>query len=472
MTALWTAAEAARATRGKTAGEWHATGVSIDSRTVEPGDLFVAIVGPNADGHTYVAEALAKGAAAAMVARRPEDLPADAPLLEVADTFEGLNMLGHSGRSRSRAKVIGVTGSVGKTSTKETLRHVLSAQGATYATAGNLNNQWGVPLSLARLPRDADYAVIEMGMSSPGEISRLSQLARPDVAIITTIAAAHSEFFSSVAEIADAKAEIFDGMTNGTAVLNRDNAYFAVLAVAAFGRGIDRIVAFGAHPEATSRLIDARADADGTDVHARIENHEVRYRIGVPGRHWAINSLAVLGSVDAAQADVEAAARALADLRAPRGRGERHTVRLDGGSLTVLDDSYNASPASVRAALETLATVEPGKGGRRIAVLGDMLELGPHGAAMHAGLSGAVTANRIDLVCTAGPLMASLHDALPEARRGPHTDSSHELARAVPELVRPGDVITVKGSLGSRMGVVVEALLALADQPPPAVVNG
>ncbi len=471
MTPLWTAAEAARATRGTPAGEWQATGVSIDSRTVEPGDLFVAIVGPNTDGHAYVADALAKGAAAAMVAHRPKDLPADAPLLEVADTFEGLNALGRAGRSRSSAKVIGVTGSVGKTSIKETLRNVLSAQGTAYATAGNLNNHWGVPLSLARLPRDADYAVIEMGMSSPGEISRLSQLARPDVAIITTIAAAHSEFFSSVAEIADAKAEIFDGMTTGTAVLNRDNAYFAVLAVAAFGRGISRIVGFGAHPEATSRLLEAQADAEGTDVRARIEGRDIRYRVGAPGRHWAINSLAVLGTVDAAQADVEAAARALADLRAPRGRGERHTVRLDGGTLTVLDDSYNASPASVRAALETLAMVEPGEGGRRIAVLGDMLELGAHGAAMHAGLSGAVATNKIDLVCTAGPLMASLHDALPAARRGPHSDSSAELVGAVLELVRPGDVITVKGSLGSRMRVVVDALLARADQPPAAVSN-
>lgn len=470
--ALWTSDEAARATHGRSARAWRATGVSIDSRSVERGDLFVAIQGPNVDGHDFVADALTKGAAAAVVARHPEGVPEDAALLEVDDTFEALNALGRAGRARASCRVVGVTGSVGKTSTKEALRLALDGQGAVYATAGNLNNQWGVPLCLARMPKTTDYAVIEMGMSAPGELGRLSRLARPDVSIITTIAAAHSEFFSSVAEIADAKAEIFEGMRGGAAVLNRDNAYFAVLAVTAFARGVRRIIGFGAHPEASSRLIEARSDAEGTDVRALIEDQEITYRVGAPGRHWAINSLAVLGAVHALDADVRAAADRLADVRAPRGRGERHTVPIEGGTITVIDDSYNASPASMRAAFETLATVIPGKGGRRIAVLGDMLELGPEGPAMHAGLSGPLSAHGIDLVCTAGPLMAALHDALPETRRGPHAPSADELADAVVALVRPGDVVTVKGSLGSRMTTVVEALLHRADNAPPAAANG
>ena len=467
---LWTAADANAATGGRATSSWRAEGVSIDSRTIRPGDLFVALRGPKHDGHDHVASALANGAAAALVDHVPTGLES-APLLVVGDTFEALNALARVARRRCKARIVAVTGSVGKTSVKEALKLVLSRQAKTAATLGNLNNQWGVPLSLARMAPDTVYGVFEMGMNHPGELTPLSQLVRPDVAVITTIAPAHTEFFEFIGEIADAKAEIFNGMRGGTAVLNRDNAYFATLAVAAFGRGLDRIVGFGAHPDATARVESWTAAADGSTIHASINGRRLTYRVAQPGRHWVINSLAVLAAAEALGADVTAAAAALAELPATKGRGERHQVAYRGGDFILIDDSYNASPASMRAAFEILAISEPRPGGRRIAVLGDMLELGPTADELHAGLAPALLASGVDLVFTAGQHMKRLHEALPRDRRGGHAPSAEALAPLVISAVRPGDVITVKGSFGSRMALIVGALKNI-DSTPPRAANG
>jgi UDP-N-acetylmuramoyl-tripeptide--D-alanyl-D-alanine ligase len=458
---LWTHEDAARATGGRAQGSWSATGVSIDSRSVVAGDLFVALQGPNFDGHAFVADALAKGAAAALVARPPDGVSTDAPLLLVPDTFEALRGLGGAARARSGARIAGVTGSVGKTGVKEALNLALGRQGETHASVGSFNNHWGVPLSLARLPPSAAFAIFEMGMNHAGEIVPLTSLARPHVAAITTIEAVHIENFDSVEGIADAKAEIFGGLEPaGTAVLNRDNAHFDRLVRRAFDAGVGRIVSFGRGPSADARLIAAVEDDIGSQIEADVAGTRLLFRIGVPGRHWQTNALCVLACAAALGADVAAAAAALADLRPPKGRGLRSRVRLAAGDFELIDDSYNASPPSMRASFEVLGRSRPAAGGRRIAVLGDMLELGTQSPALHAALAPALVDNAIDLVFTAGPMSSLLRDALPPAMRGSHAATAADLAPVVAEAVRPGDVVAVKGSAGSRMRLVVDALLA------------
>jgi UDP-N-acetylmuramoyl-tripeptide--D-alanyl-D-alanine ligase len=461
---LWTASEAAAAASAAAAGrrDWAATGVAIDSRAVAAGDLFVAIRGPRHDGHEFVIEALARGAAAAVVARRPQGLPGEAPLLLVGDTLAALEGLGRAARARARACVAGVTGSVGKTGTKEALRHALSGQGRVAASEGGLNNHWGLPLSLARMPEDADFGVFEMGMNHTGELEPLSRMARPHVAVVTTVDAVHSAHFASVEAIADAKAEIFAGLeADGAAVLNRDNPHFARLAARARARGIGRIYGFGAAADAEVRLVEAGSDGDGSLVRARALGRDIRYRVGVPGAHWVANSLAVLAAVAALGADVERAAAAMAGITVPKGRGQRHRVALPSGAFVVVDESYNASPVAVRAALSTLALAPTGAGGRRIAVLGDMLELGLETADRHRELADVLADRGIDLVFAAGASMLHMWHALPAAVRGGHAETSQKLAPLVAGAVKAGDVVTVKGSAGTRMGVVVEALLAL-----------
>lgn len=473
---LWTAAEAAAATGGRTDGEWTATGVSIDSRTIGAGELFVAIKGPTFDGHAFVAEAFGRGAAAAVVTGRPTEVSEEASLLVVDDTLEALRQLGGAARNRTRARIIAVTGSVGKTGTKEALRTVLGRQYAVFATAGNLNNHWGLPLSLARLPRDAEIGIFEMGMNHPGEIAPLSRLARPHVAMVTTVEPVHKAFFDSVEAICDAKAEIFDGIeTEGVAVLNRDNRFFGRLAAAAEAAGVSRIVSFGADADADVRLTEATIEADGSRLKVMVGGETLRLRVGVPGRHWVVNSLGVLAAVWAAGGDVKNAAASLAVVELPKGRGLRHRVAVEGGTFEVIDESYNASPVSMRAALEVLGVARPGAGGRRIAVLGDMLELGADAGDLHAGLAVPLRRNGIDAVFTAGPHMARLWDVLPSAMRGGHADDAETLSRLVVAAVGPGDVVMVKGSAGSRTDLIVQALLGLGtagDAPGRRTVNG
>jgi UDP-N-acetylmuramoyl-tripeptide--D-alanyl-D-alanine ligase len=468
MSALWTAAETVAATGGQPLGGlaadgWTAGGVSIDTRSLRPGDLFVALRGESRDGHAFVADALARGAAGALVAERPVGLAAEAPLLLVADPLKGLEALGRAGRARSRARIAGVTGSVGKTGTKEALRHVLSRQAPTHASAASYNNHWGVPLSLARLPADAAYGVFELGMNHAGEIAPLTRMVRPHMALITTIEPAHLEFFGRVEAIADAKAEIFLGLEpDGVAVLNRDNPYFERLRDHAVAAGAGRLISFGSHAEADFRLRDAALDADGSEVVVERRGRTLRYRLGLPGRHWVLNSLAVLAAVEVLGADVERAAEALASLEPPPGRGARLAIRAGSGTGLLLDESYNANPASVRAALDVLGRLP----GRRIAVLGDMLELGESAPALHAGLVDAVAAAGVERLFTCGPLMRHLHAAVEPWRRAVHAAGSSELVAPLRDALRAGDVVLVKGSLGSRMGRIVEALRA--EAPPLA----
>lgn len=464
MSTLWTTAEAVAATGGRATGSFAAKGVSIDSRTLAPDDLFVALKGPSHDGHDHVAAALAKGAAAAMVARVPPGVPSSAPLLVVENTQAALEALGRAARARASARVAAVTGSVGKTSTKEALRLALDADHPdrpTHASVASFNNAIGVPLTLARMPAGSAHAVFEIGMNHAGEITPLARMVRPQVAIVTNVEGVHIENFPDGIEgVAAAKAEIFDGFENGgVAVLNRDNRYFEFLAERALRRGA-RTVGFGAADAADFRLVEFHPDGVESDVTAAVHGSTLTYRIAASGRHWALNSLAVLAAAEALGVTPAVAAAGLARVAPAKGRGQRHILNLLGGTYELIDDSYNASPASMRASFEVLKSAQPGQGGRRIAVLGDMLELGSQSPTLHAGLAQPLTAASVDLVFACGPSMARLHEALPSAMRGGHAANSDALLPQVRAALRPGDVVVVKGSLGSRMGRIVEALLA------------
>jgi UDP-N-acetylmuramoyl-tripeptide--D-alanyl-D-alanine ligase len=462
MNSLWTLDALVQATGARVSGApvQEIRGVSIDSRSVTAGEAFFAIKGDRVDGHDYVADALARGAGIAVVSQENvARMPAGAPLAVVPEVLESLRALGRAARARSQAKIIAVTGSAGKTGTKDALRLALSREAETHASVASFNNHWGVPLSLARLPQSARYAVFEIGMNHAGEIEPLARLVRPHVAIVTTIEAVHLEFFPSIEAIADAKAEIFLGLeASGAAVLPRDNPQFDRLAAAARAARVGRIVGFGEHEKAEARLIDAALLSDCSTVKARILGDDVTYKLGAPGRHLVLNSLAVLAAVKLVGADLALAALALADLVPPTGRGRRITLRVDGGRALLIDESYNANPASMRAALEVLGQASIGRKGRRIAVLGDMLELGPDGAELHRGLADAIAAARVDLVFCAGPLMRELWEVLPATRRGGYAETAVELEADVAAAIHPGDAIMVKGSHGSRMGPVVDAL--------------
>ena len=475
MTALWTSADAAAATGGTARGDWAATGVSIDTRSISEGDLFVALTDQR-DGHDFVADALAKGAAAAMVSRVPEDVPGDAPLLLVPDVLGSLEALGRAGRDRSAARVIGITGSVGKTSTKEMLRAVLAGQGRVHAAEKSFNNHWGVPLTLARLPKDADYAVIEIGMNRPGEIAPLSRLARPHVAVVTTVAAAHLEAFGRIEGIAEEKSDIFTGLEpGGTAIWNVDIDTAPILAAKARGHSA-RCVTFGADAEADYRLLDVTLAEDATIVRASAFGEPVLFKIMTPGRHFAANALAVLAAADAVGADRAVAACDMGLWLPPEGRGTRETLALDNvdDHLTVdlIDDAFNANPASMAAALDVLGAARPKDGmgrvarGRRIAILGDMLELGPEEKRLHVEIGDHPAMPMIEVVHCVGPRMRALWEALPDKRRGRWTETADELAAKVHGLIDAGDVVLVKGSKGSKVSRVVDAIRKLGHAAP------
>jgi len=459
---LWTSqimAEAMRAAQNGAVPD-AVTGLSIDSRTVAPGEAYFAIKGDVHDGHDFVDAALKAGAALAVVAAaQRRRFAADAPLLVVDDVLAGLCDLARAARARIAGQVIAVTGSVGKTSTKEALRSVLGAQGETHASVASFNNHWGVPLSLARCPASARFAVFEIGMNHAGEIEPLVQMVRPHVAIVTTVEPVHLEFFAGLEAIADAKAEIFAGVgPDGAVVLNRDNSQFARLRDNAGKRGISRIVTFGADENADARLLDVSLHATNSAVHASILGHDVAYKLGMPGRHMAMNSLAVLAAAHLAGADLALAALSLSQIVPPAGRGARRVLELADGEATLIDESYNANPASMAAALSVLGQAATGPHGRRIAILGDMLELGPTGPDLHRSLADMVKANQIDLVYCCGPLMRNLWDALSAGKRGGYADSAASLEAQVLPALRAGDVIMIKGSLGSKMKTIVNAL--------------
>ena len=453
---LWTSEAAAAATGGRARGWGQATGIAIDNREVVPGDLFIALKGENHDGHAFAADALKAGAVAAMV-HDMTSLPDHAPVLQVDDTFAALQQLGRAGRMRSSAKIIAVTGSVGKTSTKDMLHQMLSAQARTHAAVRSFNNHWGVPLTLARMPVDAEYAVIEIGMNHAGEITPLSKLARPHIALITTVEAVHLAAFNGIEEIADAKAEIFAGLEpDGTAILPADNPHFLRLRAQAEPH---EILTFGENG-GLARLVETRISGDVTVVRAEFNEAPLTFKIGTPGAHFARNALAALAAVHCAGADPVLAALDLASWAPPSGRGSKAKIALEGGELILLDESYNANPASLGAALDVLAATN--SRGRKVAILGDMLELGPDQVHLHKRMSDHAAMNDIDVVHCCGPLMRHLHDILPRGLRGIWAEDSAALAARVPSLLREEDTVMVKGSLGARMAVVVKAIKALA----------
>jgi UDP-N-acetylmuramoyl-tripeptide--D-alanyl-D-alanine ligase len=462
MSQLWTLGDMAGAMRADKSGPLPETvpGISIDSRTLAKGDAFFAIQGESRDGHDFVEAAFKSGAGLAVVtwANRAR-FAAAAPLLAVDDVLGALRDLARAARARSHAKIIAVTGSVGKTSTKDALRLALSADGETHASAASYNNHWGVPLSLARLPESAKYAVFEIGMNHAGEITPLTQMVRPHVAIVTTIEPVHLEYFGTLEKIADAKAEIFSGFEpNGAAVLNRDNAQYQRLADAARMAGVARIVSFGEHKDAEARLMRHALHAECSTVEARILGQDVTYKLGAPGLHQVLNSLAVLAAAALAGADLAVAALALNNLKAAPGRGTRVQLAMPGGTALLIDESYNANPASMRAAIALLGQASVGPRGRRIAVLGDMLELGGEAAALHRGLAEPLAAAKIDLVYCSGPHMRALWEALPSGARGGYAETAAALEPSVVDAVSAGDALMVKGSLGSKMGPIVKAL--------------
>lgn len=476
MSALWTSDAAVAATGGKTTCAWSASGVSIDSRSLARGDLFVALTDQR-DGHDFVQAALDAGAAAALVSRIPQGVSRDAPLLVVDDVLEGLQGLARAARQRFQGKVIGVTGSVGKTGTKEMIRVALKGQGRIHAAERSFNNHWGVPLTLARMAADTDFAIIEMGMNHAGEIGPLSRLARPDVALITTIAPAHMAAFRNIREVARAKAEIFEGVPEGgVAILPRDNRMYPVLSRAAKKAGLQQF-RFGwtGRPEFWMRRNNITSGATAVLFRYARQNHAAK--ISAPGKHLGMNALGALAAIEAVGADLGRAIISLADWQPPSGRGNRVEVHLGtpqiDGSILLIDESYNANPASMKAALDVLAASAPDDGvgrigrGRRIAILGDMLELGDSEAEDHAGLCKLDAMETLDKVHTVGTRMAALRDALPAELRGVHAKSSKALAKDIDRLLDAGDVVMVKGSLGTGLKTVVNAIEALGRPLDP-----
>ncbi|MER9412574.1 UDP-N-acetylmuramoylalanyl-D-glutamyl-2,6-diaminopimelate--D-alanyl-D-alanine ligase [Mesorhizobium sp. M0589] len=464
MSVLWTSEALVDAIGGRPLGPMPEgiSGISIDSRSLQPGDAFFAIKGEAMDGHDFATAAIKAGAGVLVVAegKLPSLGRLTAPMIVVQDVLAALEKLGVAARARSSAKIIAVTGSAGKTTTKEALRHVLSAVGTVHASAQSFNNHWGVPLTLARMPGDCDYAVFEIGMNHPGEIRPLVKMVRPHVAIVTMIAAAHLGFFRNLDEIAKAKAEIFEGIEpGGAALLNRDDARWKLLDKMARAAGVEHVFGFGENARSTYKLTKCELHADDSDITARIGGQDVTARIGAPGRHMVQNVLAVLGAAHLVEADIGKVALALADLSAERGRGKRHMLRHPKGPITLIDESYNANPASMAAAMALLNATPVTGEGRRIAVLGDMLELGDHSAKLHAALAELIVGTGTNTVFLGGPEMQALADILPDEIKTEYRAGAEELKPLLLSTLKAGDVVMIKSSKGIGFSKLVEALL-------------
>lgn len=477
--ALWSIDALVAAAAGRADGEippsGGVTGISIDTRTLLPGELFVALKDQR-DGHEFVSSAFAKGAAGALVGERYQRKDGDGLLIRVDDVLKALERIGAAARARlgREARVVAVTGSAGKTTTKEMLRRALAPFGDCHASDKSFNNHWGVPLTLARMPASTRFGIFEIGMNHAGEITPLTKLVRPDVAIVTTVVAAHLAAFGSLEEIARAKAEIMEGLEpGGVAVLNRDNPHYGLLRAAAVAQAGVNVVSFGesAVPqgdgEGSLRLVSMQALKAGTRVHARLGHEgdatasEVAFELGATGRHMVLNALATLAACLAVGAGVATAAEGLGAFAPPSGRGSRQEVAVGGGRILLIDESYNANPASMEAAIGAMASVSRGAYRRRVAVLGDMLELGAQARTLHEGIATALADASIDLVFAAGPMMRHLYDMLPEGCRGAWAETSAGLEGALKERLAPGDVVMVKGSNGSRMAPLVELVRSL-----------
>lgn len=457
---LWTSEVVDALLTTKSSAPWSATGVSIDSRTLQKGDLFIALTGDNFDGHHFIPQAEKAGASACLV--HDASVVTSLPKVLVDDTLKGLEKLGISARDRTSAKIIAVTGSVGKTSTKEALYIAFSALGKTIASQGGLNNHWGLPLSLSRIPADHDFAVLEMGMNHAGEIRPLSKMARPHVAIITTVADVHRAFFKSTDDIALAKAEIFEGVEpGGTLVLNRDTPTYTLLRDEAQKIKSHKVLTFGSHIEADIRLQTITMNQESCIVHAVIQGKPITYKLNTTAQHLAFNSLTVLAAVLALGGDIDKAAKALIDFTPLLGRGNQESIRLNGGSFLLIDESYNASPVAVKAALSVLGAMPKHAHGRRIFVFGDMGELGEDAPQIHADLAPLIENEHIDLFYSCGEISEALFNALPETKRGQHVENSDALAQILKTQIGAGDIVMIKGSRAMKMEKVVAALKEL-----------
>jgi UDP-N-acetylmuramoyl-tripeptide--D-alanyl-D-alanine ligase len=454
MSVLWTSDEIASATGGTASAPFEATGITFDSREVEPGHLFIALKGEATDGHRFLDQAFASGAAGAVVSAGTPH-----PHVRVADTMAALNDLGRESRARASARICGVTGSVGKTGTKEALYAALdrSAPGAAHRSVKSYNNHTGVPLSLARMPREARFGVFEMGMNHPGELAALTRLVRPHVAIVTAIAPAHREYFPSEEAIADAKGEIFQGLEpGGTAIIPYDSPHRDRL-IAAARPHAGRIVSFGLGKGADVRARDWVASPNGGSLVAAIlPGAELTFTASQPGEHWVSNALAVLAAVEALGGDLAAAGLALADMPGLKGRGARHRIAVYGGEALLIDESYNANPSSMAATLRTFGAQKAA--GRRIAVLGAMRELGDASEGFHADLAGPVEEAGIARIILVGEGMAALAKALGPGVEITHVPDTNAATFLIRDEVRPGDAILVKGSNAIGLGALVEAL--------------
>ena len=464
MSFLWTTSDLMAAMNGRPMGNLPEgiTGISIDSRSIDAGEAFFAIKGDRVDGHDYAGIAVANGASLLVVseAKLPALGRVTAPMIVVDDVLDAMVRLGCAARDRSAAKIIAVTGSVGKTTTKEMLRHILSPSGRVHASVASFNNHWGVPLTLSRMPENTDFGIFEIGMNHADEIRPLVKMVRPHVAIITTIAAAHLGNFKDLDEISAAKAEIMEGLVeDGHVILNRDNEQFETLERAASALGVAHVHSFGASAKADFRMVEFSGGSDDAVLWAAVDGQTLEIQIGAPGRHIAENALAALAAARLVGADMQAATAALASLQPEKGRGARHRLSIGSGSFVLIDESYNANPASMLAAIALLRDTELPDGGRRIAILGDMLEMGEFSDSVHADLAQPLIDAGIRDVWLAGPQMAHLRDALPDDIRVEYRENVDELKDFAVSSVTAGDVVMVKSSKGTGCGRIVSALL-------------
>jgi len=453
---LWTSQEICAATGGLLQGaDFEASGVSIDTRSLEPGDLFVALKGER-DGHAFARDAFIKGAAGALASQ-----PVEGPHVEVEDTLVALEQLGVAARRRCGARRGAVTGSVGKTSVTQAIKAALELAGPAHGSVKSYNNHFGVPLTLARMPKDTRRAVFEIGMNHAGEIEPLSRMVEPHAACVTTVGPVHIENFADgEAGVARAKGEIFSGLApGGVAVLNADDKWFETLSGMAMAVGAE-VRSFGSDEDCTARLTGFEPHGGGAVVRARLGGRDIDFTIAQSGVHWGLNSLCALLMLEALDVELDTAFEALARFGPLQGRGlEREIALPDGGEFLLIDESYNANPMSMRAAFATLGA-HPAEE-RRIAVLTDMLELGADAARRHADLAGPLQDAGVELVFCAGPMMRALWERLPAPMRGGWAASAAELAPEVTRAVRDGDVVMVKGSNGSKAGLIAQALAAV-----------
>ncbi len=456
---IWTSSDAEKATNGKSTKGWQASGVSIDSRSINEGDLFFALIGDDYpasgfNGHDYIIAAYEAGASAAVVSIIPDNIPEDFPILIVDNTYDALVDMAKYRRRNSDAKVIAITGSVGKTSVKNFLGHALSKQGKTHITEGNLNNHIGMPLTLCRMPQDCQYGVFELGMNHAGEIKLLSEILKPDIAVITAVEEVHMQFFDSIDDIARAKAEIFVGVDkNGYAILPHDSPQFSILKKAASRVG--NIVTFGEGEGTDYKLISISDNI----IKASISGNILEYKLPIVGRHQAVNSLAVLAAIDSVGADIAKAVKSFEELTPQKGRGSSHQLILNDKNIAIIDDSYNASPASMRAAFAVLGSYS----GRKIALLGDMLELGDDEVKYHSELAKDIVASDIDLVITSGERVRYLYDNLPTEKRLSSCNNIDEVISVLLDNIKEGDIVLIKGSHGSNMWKIAEQLIARGE---------